>query len=146
MLMTEIEQEIHAAIEAMGLPPQSAARCEHAEAARIVQEAMRRFVKGDPRTWWLSLSRRAEYYDYPDCDAHKYLTDHIPTGQTKCWLIPETEEPSLPVFEVDTALLTGILDRCQFFEYYLVGLCFDWLVIETDHNQIIVVGDEPPGG
>jgi len=36
-----------------------------------------------------------------------------------------------------------ILGDCFHFEYYLVSKNLDWLMIETDHNELLIVQSSP---
>ena len=64
--------------------------------AELVREAVQRlFINGQPRVWWLGLSRPiTEQYDRHSVDFTKIL----PPKPETCWLIPENERR--PVYEV----------------------------------------------
>ena len=49
------------------------------------------------------------------------LIDVLPDSTHPCWLIPETEEPLLPVFDTNPADVARIIAKCPFFEYYVVS-------------------------
>ena len=112
-------------------------QCEPELAREVVGAAKETFVTGNPRSWWLSLKYSFESFDYPDAQGFSKITQHLPKDVKKCWLIPETEEPDLPVFDVAAHRIVEILTRCSLFEYYLVGKEYDWILLENDHNQII---------
>lgn len=115
--------------------------CVEAELAdKVVRRAMDLFVDDHPRVWWLALKRPFVKFSYPRGDGHNHLEKHLP-GVDKCWFIAETDADKLPVFEVRIDCLKAILDRCPFFEYYLVGIDFGWILIENDHNEIIIARD-----
>jgi hypothetical protein len=137
--VTEIELEVQQAISNLGLSPDRARQCDPDTAGRIVKRAEATFVAERSSIWWHSLRHPAEYFEYPDSSGHKHVAEHAPVGEKDCWFIPETEGPSLPVFDVELAVIEQILDECQLFEYYLVGKRCDWLIVENDHNQIIRV-------
>jgi hypothetical protein len=106
-------------------------------AAEIEALAKRRFVKGNPRAWWMSLSGSCEHFNSKE---HR-LADIVPTGATKCWLIAETGSSSgLPVYSIAPSDVPSVLDECPYFEYYLVAEDFSWLVAESDHNVLFVCG------
>jgi hypothetical protein len=58
-----------------------------------------------------------------------------------CWLIPDTEEEWLPVYEMDVRQVELLINDCPGFEYYVVGHDFSWLIVETDHDQYMVCRD-----
>ena len=99
-------------------------------ANEVEREARRRFVIGDRRSWWLSLSGASEQYDSSTTD----LNDVMPASSGPCWFIPETGEVNLPVFLIDASTVRVILGECPFFEYYVGSPTFEWMVAESDHN------------
>jgi|SRR5882724_10936472 len=86
----------------------------------------------------MTLKYPSEYYDYSDGFGFEDIQRHVPSGEEKCWFIPETEEEQLPVFDVEVKSIGLILGECGYFEYYLVGKNYNWLIVENDHNQVIV--------
>ena len=134
--MSEIEYEVDRAIREAALASHEVRKCGASEAASVVAGAMAVFVEGQPRTWWLALKRPGRSLAIDEV-GFEQLHRCIPLGEPRCWFIPEADVAELPVYECAVAALPAILSRCFFFEYYLVGMKFDWLVIETDHNQFI---------
>jgi hypothetical protein len=132
------EEEIIQAAKDLGLTPDEFSQCNTERAREIVQEAQDTFVIGNPRAWWMSLKHPFESFDYPLGRGFDKILNHVPTGVQRCWLIPETEEKELRVFDVNVGYMSRLLGLCTYFEYYLVGKTFDWVLIENDHNQIIV--------
>jgi hypothetical protein len=86
----------------------------------------------------MSLKYPFESFDYSEGGGFEDLVRHVPEGEESCWLIPETEEEKLPVFDAEISCISRLLGECSYFEYYLVGKRFDWLIAENDHNQVIV--------
>jgi len=109
-------------------------RLPAAVAADIILKARSQFVSGNPRIWWMSLACKSEQFD-----STKYeLADILPERVGKCWLIPETESEDLPVYSIDLSQLPELLEECPYFEYYVLGSDFGWLVLESDHNVYFV--------
>jgi hypothetical protein len=119
------------------LPQGAMVECPHDEAQRIIATAKEIFIEGSPSTWWLSLKRPFQVFEFAEGDGYKHLGNLLPPAEQRCWLIAETDEDALPVFDLQISYLSPILAECGFFEYYLVGKKLDWLVIENDHNQLI---------
>jgi len=86
----------------------------------------------------MSLKQPTEWFDYPDGFGFQDLIRHVPEGNLRCWFVPETEEQYPPVFDVEVDRVSRVLGECTYFEYYLVGKRFDWMIAENDHNQVIV--------
>lgn len=128
----EIEEQIESAAISIGLPIE---RLSTDRAAEIERRARQRFVRENPRAWWMSLSGSCEHFN-----ANEYkLEDVLPAGSAKCWLIAETGSTSgLPVYSLDASSVSAVLDECPYFEYYVVAADFSWLVAESDHNILFV--------
>lgn len=131
------ESEIAAAIQSLKIPAAEFRRCDPTDAQAVLARAMERYVNDNPRAWWLRLKRRpTEVVIYEHNFQH--LLAHIPADEERCWFIPETET-ARPVFDVDKRWLEPVLNECSFFEYYVVGKSFDWLLIDNDHGELMVV-------
>ena len=135
---SEIEQEILSALQRLALPEGAVVECDPKVAIRIVRQAQAVFVQGNPRSWWLSLRQPFEIFDSSKSDVFRIITQHIPSDNLRCWFIPETEQETLPVYDMDKHFIGLLLNECRFFEYYLVANDFSWLIVENDHNQVIV--------
>jgi len=133
--MTEIEEWIEEAIDEID-PSGSRVKKASSEMSRdVLKRAKDKFVEGEPRSWWQSLKLKPQAYDSSTVSLQRVF----PTPDEKCWFIPETGEIDLPVYEIETAVVSKLLDECPLFEYYLVGRNIDWLVAESDHDEFLVV-------
>lgn len=105
--------------------------------AELVRQAVKRhFVIGNPRVWWLGLSKPiSKQYDRRSAN----LTDILPIDAGPIWLIPENERR--PVYEVDGSQIRALLDESISFEYNIVAHDCGWLLTETDHDMIYVCFD-----
>jgi hypothetical protein len=135
--MTDIEKQIADAIRQLGLSEQQIRRLPPEAASEVVQKAQQLYITGEPRSWWLSLKVPHTAFDYPDGSGCKHLNEHWLNKTPICWFIPETEKPNLPVYEAEIIILPELLSECGFFEYYLLSKDWLFLLVETDHNQII---------
>lgn len=136
--MTDIEREIEANAVTLELSAEAFHRVGSLEAAEVIRNARERFVAGNPRSWWMSLKVQPRCYAYPDSEGYRHLGEHWTSASEKCWLIPETEEPQLPVYSTELKVVARLLAECSFFEYYLLSVDQSLLLIENDHNEIIV--------
>ena len=128
---SELTEHIEQAIKGLAI---NAHQIDRQSAAEVSDQVMRRFVVGTPRAWWMSLAVPTETRSSSDYR----LLDVLPEQQGRCWFILETEEKHLPVFDIDVKDVAAVLGECPFFEYYVVGRNYDWLVAESDHNMFFI--------
>src|SRR5579872_5375103 len=136
--MHEIETWIENAVRHLNL---GVRKLERERAARIRDEAMSRYVKiKDPRVWWANLSRPiAEWRNRKSST----LSSILPEKQGKAWLIPETDQADLPVYEIELNDVESLINDCNGFEYNIVANDLSWLVCETEDDQFYLCRDAP---
>ena len=133
-----VDRQIREAIAELQIWPGVFRQLDSRTAQAVFEKAKETFVKDAPRSWWLSLKYPFVSFDYSDGCGFDRLLRHIPPGENRCWFIPELEGEMPVVFNIDLNFIGRILGRCEYFEYYLVGKDFSWLLVENDHNQIIL--------
>lgn len=109
-----------------------------AEARDVLDTAKGLFVRGNPRAWWLSLKVPAQALQYPDATGYLHLSDHLAGAGQRFWFIPELEIEELPVFDAELDAVTKLLRESSFFEYYILSKDYRQLLVENDHNQILL--------
>jgi len=109
-------------------------RCDAAIASRITRLAKSKFVEGNPRVWWLSLSRPFATHD----SSSLTFADVLPARADRVWFIPEDDSKELPLYDLSPDDIELIRKNCPLFEYYALDKDFRWLVIETDHDRFVV--------
>jgi hypothetical protein len=134
----EIEKQLDQAVKHLSLSTSAFRKCDPEHAKLVVQKAQKTFVIDNPRSWWMSLKYPFESFNYSEGFGFEDLARHVPSGEETCWFIPETEENYPPVFDAEVTCISSVLAQCFAFEYYLVGKSFKWLIVENDHNQVIV--------
>jgi hypothetical protein len=133
--MTEIERWINEA--AVNLKVQLN-RLPKETAVEFVKSVRARFVRGNPRVWWLDWALPCVQYDASKAT----LSELMPKNAGIVFLVPELDDGSeLPVYKVPASEVEGLLNECPFFEYYVVEQGQHWLVTETDHGMFFVCGD-----
>jgi hypothetical protein len=103
------------------------------EGGRISDAAKGRYVRGNPRVWWLDWAVPCEQFD----STTTTLSSVLPVRAGKVWLVPETENEPI-VYELDAADLERLLAECPYFEFYVLAHDLSWLVAESDHNVYFV--------
>jgi hypothetical protein len=137
--MNNCEGEIASAVKALGLGEAQVSKCDSAKSTEVARRAKGRFVEGNPRVWWLGFRKPYDSRTYGDSnDWEQRLMTTIPHPTKRCWLIAESESEAYPVYDVQIGTIVAVLKECCFFEYYLVDPDFNWIVADTDHNQLIL--------
>lgn len=138
--MHNIVNNIVDAASRLHLEPHVLLRCDDQTSHYVVEQTLSRFVDGNPRVWWHSLKgntivkRRSDENNSVD-----NLSDFVPAFTEKIWFIPEREAAIYSVFDATLPGVISVLKECPYFEYYLVGKTFGWLLVENDHNEILYV-------
>lgn len=133
-----VDAEIEQAIKTLKLGQESISRLDAQQAERIIQKAKARFVEGNPRSWWLSLRVPCRIVGQDASSGAPSLMRHWASAESFCWFVPEVEDGSYPVYETTVPIVERILSECSFFEYYLLNRPLDRLLIENDHNQVVI--------
>ena len=110
--MNGIEEEFHQATKMLSLSEEEFAKCDPESAKSITQKAQDTFVLDNPRSWWMSLKHPFDSFEYPEGFGFEDLVSHVPEGEERCWLIPETEKEDL-VFDTVVSCITPVLGQCS---------------------------------
>lgn len=129
--MTELEKWIDDATRENNL---SLRVLPSALAIKIVNTVKERFVKDNPRVWWLSL--QTSFVSVSSVNVS--IKDVVPNGNGLVYFIPETERTYLPVYYTKPNDIEVLRRECPPFEYYVTDESFEWLLIETDHDEFII--------
>jgi hypothetical protein len=138
----EIDGWIGEAATQLELAPGQLRRLDDATAAEVVRRARERFVAGDPDVWWLSLRLPATSHPAPS-DPDDDVRALFPVAVERCFFLPAPGTGAAPlVYELEAEALMPLLGELPFFEYYVLDPDFRWLLVETDHNEILVAPAE----
>ena len=147
--MQTLMDEVKAAIAGLGLQASEASICDETESSRLMGAVQRFFVRGDPAQWWTMLRRVGQVIEYPASDGVRHILSHVPpvSGPVICILDSEGIGPSVAL-RCSLPVLPRILLECRFCEYYIVDPLMKWMVLENDHNEVIVAHaiEEGDGG
>ena len=135
------EAQVDEAIEHLNLPPRSIEKLSALEAQGALSAVRSAFVEGNPRALWLGLklpsrALRYEQKDWPDCLVQACAS----VGATEGFLIIESSGEGYLVYRCTSFEAVGqVLSECGFFEYAIVDYQLQWLIADTDHNEMIIV-------
>ena len=133
-----IEEEIDVALVRLGWPEGSFSKCDRDRATAVVRTVEDTFLTERRWQWWTALKKPFAVHDYPEGDGCLQIIEFVPAESTRCWFIPDTDSREWPVYGVEVGKVPLLLAELPYFEYYLVGLDFDWFVAENDHNEVVV--------
>lgn len=117
---------------------QGVTQLDSSAASIFIRAAVDRFTTDRaPSRWWEALRRPLLMFDLPDVEVGELLTDLIGT----CILVPETGEIRKPAYVLNISDVPRLLEACPVgFEYYLLGPDLEWIIIESNHNQLYAMG------
>lgn len=139
----EYAAQVDEAIVGLGIAPHAFVKCDREKAREVAGLAKERFVRGNPRVWWLALKQPHEAYPYQKEEWPECLMRHVPPKARSCWLIIESDSDDYPVYKAVISEIPNVLGECGFFEYYLVGEYVEWLIADTDHNEVMFLELKP---
>lgn len=96
-----------------------------------------RFVKGNPRVWWLSFKFpfqqvKVEKEDFEYLEISNYFDK-----DEECYFICELNQ--IRMFKSKIKHIQDVIGECSFFEYYVVNLDLTRLICETDHGDLLYI-------
>lgn len=141
--MSSVNQWVEEAIEILHFPAAELQETEAVVVLRLIQEIRQRFIRGNPRAWWLSLKVPFTTYvienRYDISGSVDYLVEVLPSKESFYFFIPENETGEYRVFQATLSAIKKILLECPFFEYYLLPPNLSWLLCENDHHGEIII-------
>jgi hypothetical protein len=135
--------EIKKAIATLRLDQNAVRQLPPAESEATYREALKQFVSsGDRRWWWEAFDRPCSSAAFESGDGWRHIPQIAPNPDELVWFIAEDSQlPHYPVFETSPRVASQVIGECYGFEYYLVSKDYSWLVCETHHNVVFVIGD-----
>ena len=142
--MTDVESWIEAALLVVRGSANALTAEPPSSAQKLVARAKELYVNGSPRSWWLSPKIPFRVLASGEEDGSPDLEALIPASG-ECWFIPETGEEVPPVYRGTPKGIALVLQECPLFEYYVLPLDMAWLLIENDHNEVLLAElPQPP--
>jgi hypothetical protein len=138
--MWTVNNLIDEAVEKVHPPENEFRELKKNDAVKIFEKAKQKYVIGNPRVWWTGLKKKPLSKE-TDSNDLSHLDRELLNRESVFYFIPENETEFPRVFEVGLSALKAILEVCSFFEYNLVGPSINWLVIENDHSELLVIDE-----
>lgn len=111
------------------------------EAAELLSAAAKRHLM-DPAQlwWWMTPSGAHQTIHYGDSNGLDKVADIVPARGLAFLAVTDDEPRPWPVFEGTTGELIAVLRKVRFCEYFLGAVDLEWLVFDTHHNDLVIMG------
>lgn len=111
------------------------------EAAELLDAVAKRHVADPAQLWWWTTPSGAhETIHYGETEGLDEVARIVPARSTAFLAVTDDEPRPWPVFKGTTADLIAVLREVRFCEYFLVAADLEWLVFDTHHNALVVLG------
>ena len=116
---------------------------DSSEAESIVGKIVEKFVEDVNQVWWWrSLKRESVTLPYDEADCFGLLTRLLGSETTEVFLIVTDDEPQpWLMFSGQFESIRTVLTELRFFEFFITNQDCSWLVFDTHHNALVVVGN-----
>jgi len=113
---------------------------ESIKATNMVAE---KYIKNRTSTWWWEeLTQKSITIEYGDSDGLSLLREIVGDDNASVKLFITDDEPEpWPIFQGSFEAVIDTISGQRFFEYFITAHDFSWLVFDTHHNSLIVLGD-----
>ncbi len=112
---------------------------ESIKATNMVAE---KYIKNRTNTWWWEeLSQQSITINYDDSDGLSLIKKIVndDNASVKLFITDDETEP-WPVFQGKFKEIFDAISEQRFFEYFITASDFSWLIFDTHHNSLIVLG------
>jgi len=111
------------------------------QAVKLLDALAKRNV-ADPTQiwWWTNLTVDHETIPYGERDGLDEVARLVPPQTIALMVVTDDEPRPWPVFSGVISDLLAALREVRFCEYFLIDPDFKWLVFDTHHNALVVVG------
>ena len=141
--MSDVLEEVQRSILELGLS-NSVVQLNDQDTKSVYESLLNEFVIGGDRRWWWEAFRHESFgQTFSNGKGFEHITDLVPDIEEIVWFVVEDDQlPFYPIFESSTENAKKIIGDCFAYEYYLIPKNMKWLVCETHHNRIIVIGSD----
>lgn len=115
---------------------------EAEESERLRLLIASRFGLVTERTWWWErLPKEAVSLPYSDEEGLDLLLNILPTPTAPFWLFVTDDNPPpwTCIYGTGTNLIEMLREQ-RFFEYFIVNAGLNWMVFDTHHNTLVMLG------
>lgn len=118
------------------------------DAAELCEHVATKFVR-DPHAkwWWTVLGDGTTTHRYGDQDGLEVLEALLPAADEVTLVVTDDESRPWPALRGPLGELLRMLREMRYVEFFVVPPDTGWVVFDTHHNELVVVGDfpTPPG-
>jgi hypothetical protein len=143
--MHPIETAIAHAVLELGISSNEFGRCDPAISEAVINATKRNFVRGRPAVWWFALKNVSMRRSFAD-GGFRHIYRYIPVSEIDCWFIPDIHEAYPLAYHAKISQLERVIGNCFGFPYYIVGRNYDWLLAESDSDELFFCVLDPNAG
>lgn len=140
MVDDELISEIHNAIAKFP----EVSPFSDSQATALLDALAKRNVSDPAQTWWwANLKVDHETIPYGDRDGLEEVAQIVAPQANALLVVTDDQPRPWPVFFGPSFTLLAVLREVRFCEYFLADPDFKWLIFDTHHNALVVVGSLP---
>ncbi len=111
------------------------------EALQAVESVAEKYIENRKSVWWWeSVKCETTCLDYGDNDGLSLIKEVVGEDCIVLLFVTDDEPEPWPVFEGSIGGVIDIFSEQPFFEYFLTGRDFSWIIFDTHHNSLIISG------
>ena len=104
----------------------------------VVSAVKARFLTRPGHWWWEHI--RPPLSTWATHDGFQHLPHLAPDPVAACWLIADIDHDPAVAEGCTATIVRDLICECPAFEYCVVGVEFDWFVIENHHDVLFAAG------
>ena len=113
------------------------------EAFNAVEAVAKKYIGNRNQTWWWeSLKHKSVTIKYDDSDGLMLLEKIVGNDNAEVIFVVTDDEPEpWAVFQGNFRSIIQVISEQRFFEYFITDQNYSWLIFDTHHNSLVVIGD-----
>jgi hypothetical protein len=139
--MNSLHKTILEAASGLGFGDGAFIHIPSTEAEALTVKMLGRFIDNPNRVWWWEglIGPAASLPSFSE--ASSMLGGILVNPEEELFLFTTPDDsPEIHVFKGSAKVLCAVIDGSPFFEYALLHPSFDWVLIESHHNQLFGSG------
>jgi hypothetical protein len=116
---------------------------EERKAISAIEALANRFEIPRTQVWWWEGREHARKIQYSEVDGLAVLEGLVVPDSHVLLLVTDDEPPPWPSIEGPLGLLMALVRKQRYFEFFVTDPGTDWVVFDTHHNELVILGKLP---